>query len=75
MEAIVVKPKNKEAFNFLKKLLSSLKEVSSFEVINIEDKKQKKAPNEETIKAIKEARSGKGTKANNVDDLMAKLNA
>ena len=33
-------------------------------------------PNEETIKALKQARSGKGiTKAKSVDDLMADLNA
>ena len=53
-----------------KKLLDFLKSFSNEKFISI-----KKEPNETTKKAIRAAQKGKVTRAENVDDLMKKLNA
>ncbi len=74
MEAIIVKAKNKEAFAFLKKLLSSLKEVSSFEVVDIDEKANKKVLNAETLQALKDVEEGKVFSSKSHDDLMEQLN-
>lgn len=71
MEAIVIRPKNKRAIVFLKNLLSKLNNVESVEVIDLDEN----TPNAETIKAIMEARNGKGIKAKNVSELIERLNA
>ncbi|NTW33990.1 MAG: hypothetical protein HGB12_15465 [Bacteroidetes bacterium] len=73
MEAIVVKPANREALLFLKKLLSKLTSstVTSVEIVDLKEL----IPNTETIKAIQDANERKGTKAKKVSDLMKKLNS
>ncbi len=74
MEAIIVKAKNKEAFAFLKKLLGSLKEVSSFEVVDIDEKANKKVLNADTLQALKDVEEGKVFSSKSHDDLMEQLN-
>jgi hypothetical protein len=75
METIVIKPKNKQAIAFLKLLLSNLKEIATFEVINTTEKKQiKNIPNSETVKTIKEIKKGKVFHSKNHKDLMKQLN-
>ena len=71
MDAIIIRPKNKQAIFFFKNLLSKLNIVESIEVIDLKEN----IPNAETIKAIMEARSHKGSKAKSVADLMKKLNS
>ncbi|MGM0619524.1 MAG: hypothetical protein ACQETJ_00630 [Bacteroidota bacterium] len=53
-----------------KRLIEFLKSFANENFISIEKK-----PNETTKRAIREAKEGKVTKAENVDDLMEKLNS
>jgi antitoxin component of RelBE/YafQ-DinJ toxin-antitoxin module len=70
MTTITIIPRNKSTLPFLKKLLSNPDWVKEIE---INEEKEKK-PNSETIKAIKEARMGKGVQCKDLDDFFKKLN-
>lgn len=58
MDALVVKPKNKESIPFLKQLLKNLNVVESVEVVKSPDSRTKKSI-ESGLKDIKDIVSGK----------------
>ncbi len=70
MYEIVIEGKKKSDFGILIAMAKKL----GLKVYSLKEESTE-FPNAETIEAIVDARSGKGTKAKNVEDLMDKLNA
>ncbi|GHT06332.1 hypothetical protein FACS189474_4850 [Bacteroidia bacterium] len=69
MTTITIVPKDNSMLPFLKELLSNPAWVKRIEVNESEKK-----PNSETLRAIKEAREGKGVVCKDVNDFFQKLN-
>ncbi len=72
MESFVIHIPNKKA-NLVKQLLKELGVTISAIDGNMEDCNKNHIPNEETLKAIKEVKEGKGVKFAGVNELFASI--